>query len=513
MKRILYNLLIIALIMSILSSCGTYKPPSSDLDGGKNEETNTEGGGENTEEEKGTPFTATVIYNGLPYSGAEGIYVQWNDGYHYHTAKVGADGKATVYGLDGDYTVTLLSVPEGFGYNPAVHTATSDRTDTNIEIYRIIETTGSGEGLYSDHGCINVSKTGVYKALIEDAEDIVYFEFRPSEAGTYGIESWIDVNLAEINPKVDIFGGTFAFKYYLETRDEGGVCKGYTRNFKWEVALSEDMIGNVYTFGVKATTKDGVYPVEITLAITRDGGFERPGLEKTMILPTEDFKQTPEYDPALYEYVGAEVEKNGRYIFDGSMWRIFEKSEDVNGDGVGDGDGYYHLYDPVKYAANGGYGPILYAKINQPCAFMTDAFTTIEDHGNQALTVNVTENHKFFIEGYGVEAGYFCVAHAQNNVYCPCLKTCGGMCVIGCTKCHNECRQVSQELLDCKGGYADFCNSDGVYAVTAELQYFLQSFSISQRLFADGDGIVEEGGVDAMEDDQWLFACGYYKER
>ena len=44
---------------------------------------------------------------------------------------------------------------------------------------------------------------------------------------------------------------------------------------------------------------------------------------------------------------------------------------------------------------------------------------------------------------------------------------------------------------------------------------FLQKFAISQRYFADGDGWVESNSkypIDAYEDSQWLFACGYYKE-
>ena len=61
-------------------------------------------------------------------------------------------------------------------------------------------------------------------------------------------------------------------------------------------------------------------------------------------------------------------------------------------------------------------------------------------------------------------------------------------------------------------GYASYCNSDGVYKVTEELKEFLQKFSISQLYFRDGDGWVEGYNVYAEEDDQWLFACGYYVE-
>ena len=49
--------------------------------------------------------------------------------------------------------------------------------------------------------------------------------------------------------------------------------------------------------------------------------------------------------------------------------------------------------------------------------------------------------------------------------------------------------------------------------ITNELKEFLQKFSISQRLFFDGGGFVESTGVYAIEEHQWLFACGYYKEK
>ena len=90
----------------------------------------------------------------------------------------------------------------------------------------------------------------------------------------------------------------------------------------------------------------------------------------------------------------------------------------------------------------------------------------IESHGNKNLTVqnletNEFENHKQFIEVY----------------------------------------------------YAGISNSDGVCYVTMEMKEFLQKFSVSQRLFFDGNGFVEMTGVYAKEEDQWLFACGYYLEK
>ena len=63
-------------------------------------------------------------------------------------------------------------------------------------------------------------------------------------------------------------------------------------------------------------------------------------------------------------------------------------------------------------------------------------------------------------------------------------------------------------------GYADYVNADGVAPVTPELKEFLQSFSITRGYFADGEGWAETNpnvSVDAYEDSQWLFACGYYQ--
>ena len=66
--------------------------------------------------------------------------------------------------------------------------------------------------------------------------------------------------------------------------------------------------------------------------------------------------------------------------------------------------------------------------------------------------------------------------------------------------------------------YKRVCNSDGRCLVTQEMQWFLQELSESNAYFNDGYGWVETESlavcgysISAAEDDQWLFACGYYK--
>jgi hypothetical protein len=532
MKRILKQLLICLLIISSLVSCSEYRPP---VNPGGNEGGGNEGGsGGGNEGASEDAFTVSIKYNGeqyIPKASAK-MKARWTDGFSAYVADFGEDGKASVTGLDGDYQVTLENLPEGYVYDPNAHVATNDKRDIVIEIYKPIRTSGYGTGPYDS---ININKTGVYRVSLTGPDHKVFFQYAPSESGTYSVESWVPVADGNYNPKADIYLGSVAYKTFSYTLDGGGVSSvvgtnhGYTKNFLYIVEMAEEHFSNggnggqaVFSFAVHVDSKDGIYPTYVDIAVKLNGGFSMDRPENVLVMPKEEFKQTPEYDKSQYVFVGAETSTKGvegRYEFDGSMWRLFPKDLDINGDGVGDGDGYYHLYDEVEYSQNGGFGPILYAKINQPCRFLEDAFTTIEIHGNKALTVNGTENHKFFIEGLGVlgKSGYFCVAHAQNNVYCPCLNSCGGVCIEGCEKCHKECRNVTAEEYEAmmRGGYADYTNSDGVYAVTEELKHFLQSYSISQRMFADGNGWVEENPtvkVDASEEDQWLFACGYYKK-
>ena len=81
-----------------------------------------------------------------------------------------------------------------------------------------------------------------------------------------------------------------------------------------------------------------------------------------------------------------------------------------------------------------------------------------------------------------------------------------------------------------KNKYGSYCNADGVYPVTEELQIFLQEYATSQAIFDDGNGMAEKPGQTIIidpstgneidlgrfpgyisgEHDMWLFACGYY---
>ncbi len=167
--------------------------------------------------------------------------------------------------------------------------------------------------------------------------------------------------------------------------------------------------------------------------------------------------------------------------------------------------GVYHLYDETKYASDpygfgAGFGPVLYGKITSNIRFIGDggeALTVIEYHGNKALTVsNGTENYKLFIEGY----------YRINMMANQPIDASGQL---------QGMPMDFPDLYKQALGYADFVNGDGLVPITPELKEFFQKFSVSQRLFNDGNGYAEQYAsptVDALEEDQWLFACCYYKD-
>lgn len=507
--KTVFLLLLLALSL-VLTSCGEYSPAKGGDQKNPSQDAGGNGGGDDTVDEKDL-FTVSLSYNGAPYvpSADTPISVQWNDGFSVHKADM-EQGVAKVGGLDGDYQVTLSAVPEGYAYDPSAYIATNTNRNLVIELYKITEGSGKGTELYKS---ISIKYTGVYCVDITSAEQEVFYEFAPSKSGTYSVESWANTTENTINPMANYYGANAFFKQFDHTCNDGGTESSYTKNFNLQVKIADEQISDsgqvTFTFGIKATSKTGEYPVRVYFAVKLDGEFSLNHIQSNIIVPKETLVRQPEYPG--YTLVGAEfpVTQNGNTanVFDGDNYRYWAREEG--------GDGYYHLFNLEQYPDTQGYGPILYAYISAPCRFVDSSFHQVEYRGNKALTVSKgTENYKLFIEGFdeltfshGDLGPYFCIMD------CPCRADgCPGACAIGCTKCHADCRQCPEEGIG-HGGYANYTNSDGVYGVTQELKDFLQKYSVNQRLFFDGNGFVETNpsvSVYAEEDDQWLFACGYY---
>lgn len=509
-KKTAIIILIFSLCLSLFA-CGTYNGPIN-VGGGREEGSDKEQGSQGNDD-PADDFTVTLRLNGEIYEPTIAINVYWSDGYDIFVAPVGEDGVARVDGLDGDYSVTLSTVPLGYAYDANGYTATNLEKDIYLDLYDLNVVKGRGTDLYA---CYGISTTGIYSVTISEPGEMAYFEFAPQTNGTYTVESWASIAEDEINPIAIAYYGSSSYKHSPYTVEGLGAVGSFTRNFVHTVEIADQMISGggsqTFTFAVTAETKSGVYPVTVTFAIKRNGGFDLNGVERVMVPVRADMSSFDfEAFNALAggKIVGAETlfkdkdgnEKPGAYVFDQDNYKLWEVSEG--------GDGVYHVYDEEKYASTGGYGPILVAYITAPCRFVDASFTTIESHGNKALTVNGgTENYKHFIEGFAalVSSDYYCVPE------CPCKKKTDhpGACALECKECHVNCNNCPEDMIG-KEGYNAWCNSDGVAPVTAELADFLQKFSIAQRYFADGEGWAERNGTYAYEDSQWLFACGYYK--
>ena len=510
--KIIAILLLLAVLASIVG-CGEYHgaigggklpegtAPQPDLD---NDPTND--------------FTVRLRLNGEAYVPMTAVNVYWSDGYNIHVAPIDSQGTATIDGLDGDYKVTLSSTPSGYAYDPNAYVATNDSRHVIIDMYDLNLVSGAGTGLYS---CYRVEGTGIYSVTIrEDIADTdadgsliqkVYFEFAPQESGTYTIESWADTSLDEVNPICTAYFGSSAYKYGPYTVTDVGACGSFTRNFVHTIQIADEMISaggsQTFTFAVSAETKSGVYPVTYSFAIKRNGGFDMDKHDRSTVLSTHDWSNF-DFD-AFNALAGGEI-KSSAVLYDEGAGEYYVFDQDNYKVGS---DGVYHVYDPVKYASTGGYGPILVAYISKPCDFLNVSFTEIDTAGFGFLTkVEGQYNYKVFIEGFkaAADAGYYCTSD------CPCHVT-GDVyaCPQSCTTCSPNCTRCPDEFFDSQD-YASLCNSDGVAPVTPELALFLQRVARGAQYFADGYGHVDgqkwDGKkIDAYEDSQWLFACGYYE--
>lgn len=524
MKKFFLSLLTVFLALC-LTACGVYT--EGNLDHGKGGSTSTK---------KEDYFTITLQYEdqSLPDAGisTEGMEVQLTDGYSYYETEVGEDGVARLPEVEGSYNVTLTGIPDGYTYNPNVYKVSNAMPSIIVDLYKILRPTNAskvnGTTRYNQNGknsCYTISEAGIYRVTLKDANTTIYYEYRPPKSGSYGIESICSTAVNKINPKAGIYIGTFAWKpsapnYVL---DAGGQTSTYTKNFKYDVQLTDDMVGNVFTFAVSAKEKNGQYPITVDFAVVRVGEFTLETKNALLIVPSEIPQDTDsaEYTDFIAKHHTAnvgktwtypETELNGVKVFDGSRFYLSSY------------DGYYHVDldgDDVNGEktddAQTGADPILYAQVSQASRFL-DPLNTVEDAGNKNLTIGDI-NYKLFVEGFSscVSKGYFCVSDSFGGVYCSCQDSLkcvldlGTACLEGCEKCHPQCRNVTEEQLNAIG-YADVANAQGAVPVTAELQAFLQKYSVSQRLYNDGNGWAESGTVqvNSTHDDQWLFACGYY---
>ncbi len=530
-KKIFYRIFALLMITCLLVGCGEYhdalddpneKHTSADTEG--EVETKPSDGEENEgdgEEIDMDSFSVTLMRDGAVYlPQGEEITARWTGSSGVYEAKFDDDGVAKVTGLDGDYTVTLTGLPSKYAYNPNGHTATNNNKNITIDIYEYVKPrTGGG----SISNCISVSKNKLYRAELKNAKSAVFYKFEPKDSGTYYIESWVDVTADNVNPSLEIWGPvTLKLQETIDGDSTGVAPSGtYTKNFRYEISVSDKDIGQRFIFAVKATSTVD-YPVTVDFEVSRANDYSNERNKAPLILPTAKLESI---NVIGHKLTYCDIEQNGNQVLVNSGYYVDDDGNKFDLWGLNSEDGYYHKYNEKtgKYD-----GELLFACITTVLRrFNSDSgalpLNQMESAGNSSLTVcNGTKNYKFFIEGTACATTaatcYFCTSSSQNGVQCPCMKKEGhpGYCVEGCKDCLPGCRQVTQEQADqmAQGGYADYANSDGYCAVTEELKQFLQEFSVQHRYFNDGNGWIDNNDVtplDALDSDQWLWACAYYK--
>ena len=458
----------------------------------------------NTEQETGD-FTVTLVLNGNAYVPQGNVTATWDDGMSRPvTAAFNSNGVANAGVLDGDYTVRISGLSNEYTYDPNDTVATNYQRKITLEIYRVtvLPEFKAPDGREPIYGAQALRNQGAYRVLLNGPADIYYCIFRPTVAGMYSVKSLLDITENAINPKYRICSGTEVGMRYDShvDLDGGGAAGTYTVNFNYQTGFNYDEIGSVLIFGVKAETRTLEFPFTIDILVKRTGEYVRQDIMSNIVLPTEFKDVTPETADAFRTEKDAFMRgpMNARNFND----NMFYKKGLLDGSNVAfnKDTGYYHLYDKDTNT----YGAVICAKITQASGVVDDSFSNVEYNGNKALTINdnydmfykKTEpkyggdkephylNYKLFIEGY---AGI-----ARHESIYP---------------------GITLQFADYAGvyGYADFCNSDGVYPVNEELHRFLQGYATNARLFMDGNGVAEVyENLKSAEEDQWLFACGYY---
>lgn len=463
-KKFLYMLAVLLLAL-VFTGCAEYKPPKGDEGGGDTPPvTDPNPGPSETPPEEEDVFTITLEWISISavrssftrsvYSGIKNLQVQWTDkstGEVYRAA-FDDDGQAKRADLDGDYTVTLVTLPTGFTYNPNIYSVSNDIKSAVITLYQISPTNSGGNYQGTPYYVINT--TGAYKVNLKNDKDSVMFYFQPTRQGMYTIESLMDVTANEVNPFLEVHAGNlpaYINPYPLGVQDGGGKENTYTKNFLWEYGIYGDEVGGgliliVYSTGLNANAY-GSNGMDIYFILDRDGDFTRGDMNTPKAEVTEDFSKwdnpgnRAETPSGTFTYCAKRpgVVNN---ILDQTAVKLY-KIEDG-------GDGYYHYYD----ALTGTYGDLLYAKISGSNEVLAGGFTN-----PQIMLFNVNGyDYRDFVNTY--------VAH---------------------------------------------CNSDGCYPVNEEIKQLCQNYALRERYFDDGNGWAEtEAHYNSDEDSQWMFACGYY---
>ncbi len=466
MKKFFVLILSLVLVFGIAGCAVTETPPSGGTPSTGSPETpgQPSGGDEETEQS----FTVTLqTANGETLPSLAGVSAIWTDSGSVTSAAFGSDGVAYSNDLDGDYRVTLSRTPDGYTYDPNIYTATNDARSVTILLYPLEVMIGSGiEPSQADRGRISISNSKKYFAYrltftTDLKNDTIWFEVIPQVSGYYTMETLIDVTVNEVTPTLKKYPSVYLFAEgkEQETITSGGTSGSYTKNVKYTCKLAPSQSGGSYAFSISVASTNSVYPKYVDLLFIRQGDYSNDDMYDDM-----NAVYTYEFPPAVISDDFKLPEGTFRFI------------ADYNGKTL---DNDMVVYNPAD-------------------GFYYVDFTPDDGKADYDALLFVALGHKGIVE-YG-SSGF---GPSENGFYDANLK-------LG--------RNGKRYELFINGGtyegvtytgYAAHAKS-GYYPATNELKDFLYNFSVSKTVFYDGLGSAESAGYSAGEDDQWLFACGFF---
>lgn len=478
-KRFITLFICLLCTVFVFSGCGLGSYITNNKDKGNGGILNPGGpNGSGGPENPGKPaesndYTATVYYNNKVFDpGDYEITVVWRNSLSIVKEPLGADGKANAGVLDGDYNVYLEGLPDIYSYNPGGTMATDDQKNVAILITDIRKpVSGTGTGMYN---CFVVNHDGTYRAEVKKEGQYVFYQYAPMSEGWYKIESWVNAYDDEVDPYIQRYGGTFANKWPEELITAGGfqLAGGFTKNFRYDVQIAKQYVGNTFTFAVTAASKFNEFPVKVDFAITYMGEYRDSYYDVRTVRAKEATVQAAEPEPGeTFKFADM-----GTYTFDMANYKFNDET------------GLYHRYDTVLYADNSygygvGYGPVLYCNIKNAIPSYTRINSLYTAHA--VSTPYGTDNFLLFY-----------------NVWLE-----------------DEQKHVTLDYKEfIRQDYGNVCNSQGYCYVTTELKEFLQDFAMQRELWTDGVDeplpgeyfTPEHRGYFAKQDALWLFACGFY---
>lgn len=463
-KRIL-SILSTALLAAAFAGCGTYTPPDNPDDPDKPGTPVVNPDPVNPAEDV---FKVSLVWNGNPftqsnYAGLTGIQAQWTEIVasgqpQVYRASFDKDGVAKSPDPDGDFRVTLVNLPDGYTYEPNIYEANNDFKEVTISLYKITPLSARLKApSVEDTYYYRLNNIGAYRVKLENENDKVFFQFMPSVNGKYTVTSMVDVTANEINPKLDLYFGNpqYIAPTAAKKQDDGGSENSYTKNFKMEYTISPDEVGNVMWFRLYSTCRndsENAYPLTVDFILDRDGDFANRYDAAEEIKPTENFDTVS----------GSILNPAGTFTYCANRPGVENKKLDQRSVKLYD-DGYYYYYVHDSITGNDTQLERVYAQLRKRTEVMDESF-----YGGSHVTLY------YLVGADGVAKNY-------------------------------------EEFIRGANGYGAHCNGDGVYPVTEELKEFLQTYSVCQRFFNDGNGWAEtEANYNSDEDSQWMFACGYY---